>query len=45
MKKIYSYFLIVVTLTFLLGAKYQQESRENYDLSLRMHVIDVGHGI
>jgi beta-lactamase superfamily II metal-dependent hydrolase len=38
------YFLIAVTLTFFLGAKHQQKSREGYDFSLRMHVIDIGNG-
>ena len=38
------HLLLAVTLPIFLGVKYQPESREGYDLSLRMHVIDVGHG-
>jgi beta-lactamase superfamily II metal-dependent hydrolase len=38
------YFLIAVTLPFFLGTKHQQKSSEGYDLGLRMHFIDVGHG-
>lgn len=44
MKKICSYFLIAVALTFFLVTKCGPEPTEGYDLSLRMHVIDVGHG-